>query len=98
MGKEPMKCEVCGNIDVNKMVVTYMIIAANKMIGQDSTTLSKFLYETMHPEKPKLSGAIRALLIEPRQLVALRIIRIRCEICLVKGRGVVEIKPTRYGV
>ena len=98
MGNIPMKCEVCGNTDVNKIVIFYTTIAADKKKVRDATTLSKFLYETMYPEKPRIKGAVPPLLIEPGQLVALRIRNIRCERCLVEGRGEVEIKPTKYSV
>ena len=97
-GEIPMKCEVCGNTDLNKMIVHYVHIAANKMIMGGTTTLPKFLYETMHPEEPKIRGATRSLLIDPRQLVALRITRITCDKCLMEGRGSVEIKPTKHGI
>ena len=98
LGKTLMKCDLCGNTDVNEMVIFYAAIAINKEIGGDATTLPKFLYELMYPEKPRVEGAIRPLLIEPRQLVALRIRSIRCEKCLSEGRGEVEIKPTKRGM
>lgn len=97
-GDTPMKCEVCGNTDVNKMVIFYTTIAENKKIAGDATTLPKFLYETMYPEKPRVKGAVPPLLIEPRQFVALRIRSIRCEKCLAEGRGEVEIKTTKRGI
>ncbi len=93
-----MKCEVCGNTDVNRIVIFYRTKAVNEKILGDDTTLTKFLYEIMYPERRRKNIAVPPHLIGPEKLVALRIRSIRCEKCLEEGRGEVEIKPTRYGV
>lgn len=103
MGKIPMRCKVCGNTDINKMVVEYLELATSERAVLGATTLSKFIYELKYPERKKIRGAgyglpITASISPKERLTAIRVVKIWCDECLTTRHKGVEIKPTRWGI
>lgn len=100
-GDIPMRCDRCGNSDVNKMLVWYLYLMPGDKVAGGTTTLPKFLYESKYPKREKIHGAGYAALITDKDLSAIRIRRITCEACFGEGdEGETwkEIEPRRYGI
>ena len=92
------RCKICGNTDINKMIVHFLYLTPNGEVALDATTLPKFLFELKHPEKPKIRGAGIPKSITEHRLTAIKIREITCDECLQQGRDSVKIEPTRHGV
>jgi len=95
-----MKCPKCGNTDVNKMIVWYLV-TRHERVFEGATTLSRFLYETVHPKTRKNAENIVELPDEDGKFHPFRILKIEKITCdgRYKNRYCgTEIKPTRYGV
>lgn len=97
MGKVLTKCKVCGNADINEIIIHYKELDSQRGVPRlGATRLSKFLYEYMHPERKRIRGAGYPHLIDG--LAPIRIMKLHCDKCLRERHKTVKINPTRYGI
>lgn len=98
MGKIPMKCPKCGQIDINDFIIHYKV--KQKQVPEnylDATTLPKFLWYLKQGKIPHLKGRIPELgmFMHDTKLVPfdkITIDYITCDKCFT------TVKPTRYGI